>query len=144
MNPRIPSPSIFSYGRSAPSSFGRLKMKKLLSGNCIGAARVKEIENAGNGAVELRRNPLIDLDRVIEGAGKRPVLDDGDTVLLRDLADAEGDQIDALGKDERRAALVALVLESDRVVGRVGDDHGRARHCGDHPPARPVFLQRAD
>src|SRR6185312_12078876 len=50
--------------------------------------RVENVKDAGDRLVELGRNPLSDVDRVVEGAGKRLVLDDRDAVACRNLADA--------------------------------------------------------
>ena len=89
----------------------------------------------------LGRDRLIQIDAVVKRPAKRRIFNDGNTVLLGDLAHAEGDRIDALGDQHRRLHLLVFVLEGNRVMGRVRDHHVGIGHGGHHAPARPF---RAD
>ena len=72
-------------------------------------------------------NRVADFGALVERARERDVLDDRHAVLARDLADARGHEVLALGDDDAAPTIsVAAVLERDGEVGRVGDDDGRA------------------
>src|SRR3954453_23159084 len=60
-------------------------------------------DHLGDRLVVLRRHLIIDLDRRVQRAGERRVLDHRDIVGGRDLADLECDIVDALGQTDRRA-----------------------------------------
>jgi hypothetical protein len=62
---------------------------------------------------------LVHLDRAVQGAGERRVLDHGNVVLARHVADLAGDQVDALGDADLRIHA-ALVFESDGEMRRIG------------------------
>jgi len=55
-----------------------------------------------------------------QGAGEFDVLDHRDVVLGGDSLDALGDLVVALGKDDGRGHVRAVVCERDGHVGRVG------------------------
>ena len=62
----------------------------------------------------------------------------------RQLADPGRDQVHALGDHFRRAHLAIGVLERDREMRRVGDDHVGGRHARHHAAPRERALLRAD
>src|SRR5665213_2136734 len=65
----------------------------------------------------------IDLHGRVQGPRQRDIFHDRDVVLGGDFPDLARDQIDALGHADRRRHA-AFVGKRDRVMGRVGDDHG--------------------
>ena len=93
-------------------------------------------DHFGHRLVVLDRDRLVDLDGGMQRAGERRVLDDRDRMLAGDLA---GSSRPARRRPwrRRRGLHAALILQGDRVMGRVGDDHRRLGHAGDHAPALP-------
>ena len=61
-----------------------------------------------------------------------------------EVADAQRDQVGALGDDARRGHGGVVVLQRDRVVGRVHDHEVGLRHRGHHPALRHLAHARAD
>src|SRR5262245_35254053 len=88
-------------------------------------------DHLGHRLVMLGRHLFVDLDSRRQRARKRRVLDDRDVLLGPDLADLERDVVEALG-DANWCVHPAIILQSDRIVRRVRDDHGRLRHRGHH------------
>src|SRR5207247_7102347 len=93
---------------------------------------VDEGQELGHGLVELLGELLTDLDGGVQRAGERGIRDHRYTVVGRELADLERDEVLALGHDlgRRRAAVVA---QRDRVVRRVGDHDLRGPAPAHHP-----------
>src|SRR5262245_21341193 len=80
-------------------------------------------EDAGDRLVEVEGDLLAELAGGVDGAGQGDVLDDGDAVGRRLLADAASDLATALGHDGGRAAA-GLVADGHGDVRRVDDDGG--------------------
>src|SRR3954447_24498311 len=91
-----------------------------------------EGEHLGDGREGVGGDVVTDLDGGVQVAGERAVLDDRHVVLVGQLADAQGDEVDALGQDARRA-VGGVVGDGDRVVGRVGDDDVGVLDLAEHP-----------
>ena len=79
------------------------------------------IRETAAGAVVFRRNFLVDLDSAVERAGEWRILDHGNVVLARQVADLAGDHVCALGDADRRIHA-ALVFEGDGEMRRIGDN----------------------
>src|SRR5690606_34627051 len=70
---------------------------------------VDDAHQFGHRLVELRRYHAIDRNLFVHGAGERHVLENGDVVLGRDLADPERQQILSLRHHDGRCRLLAHI-----------------------------------
>src|SRR3954469_11635860 len=100
-------------------------------------------DHLGDRAVVLGWHLLVDLYGCVQRAGERRVFDHRNVVLGRNLADFQRDGVDAFGEADRRVHA-AIVLQRDRVVRRIGDDHRSFRHRRHHALAGAGLPQLAD
>src|SRR5579883_2829446 len=136
----LPAPATLLAQLGAPLEKGK--------GSCLPRPRPAleaedVVDDLGDRAVMLGRNLAVEFDRGVKSARERRVLDQGNVVLLGDLADAVGDEIGALGHHHRRALAAHLVFERHGEVGGVGDDDRGGRHRRHHAPARALDADRA-
>src|SRR5262245_60503329 len=82
----------------------------------------------------LGRNLLIDLDSSMQGSGEWRIFHNGNRMLPGDLADLQSHGVDALGHTNRRVHA-PLILEGNRVVRRVCDNHRSSGNRSGHTPA---------
>ena len=85
-----------------------------------------------------RRDHVVDLHRGEQRARQGRILDDRHARRLGDLADAQGDGVQALGHAHRRRCLGGVVFQRHGIVRRVHHHHGGGRHGLDHAAARAL------
>ena len=59
-------------------------------------------KDGGHRGVQIHRNGLAGLDRAVQRAGERRILDDRNVILFSNLADGERQMVDAFGDADRR------------------------------------------
>ena len=89
--------------------------------DAVGDAELEDVaQHLRDGDVERGRDFGADVDVAVEHARERRRFEDRHVVLGGDFADAGGDQVDALGDDDRRAhALVVVRSATAKCVGFV-------------------------
>ena len=92
-------------------------------------------QNGGHRGIEIDRNRLAHLDRAVERAGQRRVLDDRHSRPARLGLDLLGQQIPSLGQHLGRFHGGEIKAQCHGIVRGIGQHHGGLRHIGLHPAA---------
>ncbi len=108
------------------------------------ALAVEVGENRGHRRIEVDRNRLADLDRAVERAGQRRVLDDRHSGPARLRLDLFGQQVPALGHHLGRLHGGKVETQGHGIMGGVGQHHGGLRDVGLYPAAAHLALQVAN
>ena len=82
-------------------------------------------EHFRDSVVKRLRNLIPELRVVIQGAGKRRRLQQGNVMLLAEFRNVERQEMRAFGHDSGRAHLPFFISQRNREMGGVGHNHIR-------------------